>query len=120
MLINLISNAIKYSPPGGEVGISGRSTKGGDCEVAVTDEGPGLPDVQQAAVFERFYQVGGINQKQGSGLGLAICKAIIEKHGGTIGVDNLTTQGSRFWFRIPNTTGDIVNAVGTDPIRPAL
>jgi signal transduction histidine kinase len=107
VLVNLTSNAIKYSPSGGEVCISWRQMTSDGGEISITDEGPGIPEAQRAAVFERFYQVGGANQKHGSGLGLAICKAIIEQHGGMIGVDNIGQKGSRFWFRIPGTSAGV-------------
>ncbi len=101
VLVNLIANAIKYSPPGEKVQISCKDRGHAWCEISVINQGPGLPENQREAIFERFHQVGGANQKQGTGLGLAICKAIIEQHGGVIGVESEAGKGSRFWFTVP-------------------
>ncbi len=102
VLVNLLSNAIKYSPPGGSVTL-GAAAADGQVEVTVTDTGCGIAPDHQRSIFDRFWQVQTSEARlhTGSGLGLAICRSIIEYHRGTIGVDSVPGQGSRFWFRIP-------------------
>jgi PAS domain S-box-containing protein len=102
VVINLLGNAIKYSPPGGIVSLS-VSELPNVVEVRVTDQGRGIPIEYREAIFERFRQVeiSDSKRKGGTGLGLAICKAIVEQHNGTIGVDSTEGQGSSFWFKVP-------------------
>ncbi len=102
VLINLLGNAIKFAPPSSEVNIGLDQTESGFLMVKVMDQGPGIPEDHQNLVFERFHQAPSTSEKakEGTGLGLAICKAIIEGHGGTIGVKNNKSAGSCFWFRI--------------------
>lgn len=102
VLVNLISNAIKFSSKGSEVTIA-VVPRAGACEIQVRDTGRGIPAGMRDAIFERFRQVDASDSKQkgGTGLGLAICKAIVERHGGTIGVDSDEGRGSTFWFRVP-------------------
>lgn len=99
VLINLISNAIKFSPPHGTIKIlvEGNSER---VRLSVTDEGSGVPAEFREMIFERFRQLPN-QDKGGTGLGLPICKAIIEQHGGSIGVDSAVGQGSTFWFELP-------------------
>ncbi len=102
VLVNLLSNAIKFSPRGATVDVSAREAEGW-IEVRVTDRGRGIPVAVREMVFERFRQVeaSDAREKGGSGLGLAICKAIVEQHGGAIGVESEEGKGSTFWFRLP-------------------
>lgn len=104
VVVNLLSNAIKFSPKKETVTVSYRDCADGTVEVSVTDRGRGVPDEQKETIFERFKQVELEDERErgGSGLGLAICKAIIERHGGEIGVESQPTQGSRFWFTVRN------------------
>lgn len=99
---NLLGNAIKYSPEGGNIEVGGVD-RGNDVVVYVRDEGVGLTEADQERVFERFYRVdSALSRKtQGTGLGLYLAKAIVEAHGGTIGVDSQPGQGSTFYFTIP-------------------
>ena len=102
VLVNLVSNAVKFSPAGGTVTV--RVVPGsGMAEFQVEDRGRGVPPALREAIFERYRQVEASDsrRKGGAGLGLAICKAIVEQHGGAIGVRDSETTGSTFWFRIP-------------------
>jgi PAS domain S-box-containing protein len=102
VLDNLISNAIKYSPDGGEIEVGG--TRSGDnLTVYVRDQGVGLSEVEQERVFERFYRVDGAlsRRTQGTGLGLFLARAIIETHGGRIWVESQPGKGSVFYFTLP-------------------
>jgi len=111
VLVNLLNNAIKFSPKNASITTSlsrfDQGINGHDAiEVRVIDAGPGIPPDKQALVFEKFKQAGHRTEgeKKGSGLGLSICKAIIEAHGGMIGIkSDPGTPGSTFWFRIPVT-----------------
>jgi signal transduction histidine kinase len=102
VLVNLLGNAVKFSPSGGSVKVGVSATEKW-TEVSVRDQGRGIPLDLQSTVFERFKQVERSDsvEHKGSGLGLAICKAIVEIHKGQIGVDSTPGQGSRFWFRLP-------------------
>lgn len=93
VLLNLIHNAIKWSPKGGTITIN--AVNGGDdVRIQVLDEGPGVPDDQVERVFERFYQVDASRSgNEGTGLGLAICKHIVEAHGGRIWAEGSSTSG---------------------------
>lgn len=99
---NLISNAIKYSPNGGSIEITGHYDAT-SVEVSVTDKGVGLSKDDQARVFERFYRVDdALSRKtQGTGLGLYLARAVIQAHGGTLSVQSELGKGSTFTFRIP-------------------
>ncbi len=106
VIINLLANAVKYSPKDGEVRIEAQPLAEGEVKqviVRVIDNGPGIKDEHKKLIFERFKQVDPSDRsgKGNVGLGLAIAKAIIEKHGGTIGVDSVEGRGSTFWFNIP-------------------
>src|SRR5207245_10321982 len=101
VLINLVENALKYSPPGTPLFISGRATLG-DAEIAVRDQGPGVPPGDEERVFQKFYRAAAGRQTAGgTGLGLAICQTIVEAHGGRIGVRRPVEGGAEFWFRVP-------------------
>jgi len=107
ILLNLVTNAIKFSPPGSTVTIGAlqpQSSSEEFVEFFVQDNGRGIPADKLEMVFQRFQQVkvADATEKGGSGLGLAICKSLVELHGGTIGVDSTDGKGCRFWFRIPN------------------
>ncbi|MCH8814601.1 MAG: GAF domain-containing protein [Chloroflexi bacterium] len=96
VLINLLSNAQRYSPIGGRISV-GHETVGGEEVLSVTDSGPGVPDEDRELIFEPFYR----GDRSGLGLGLAIAKSIVELHGGRIWVEASPTGGSTFAVALP-------------------
>ena len=106
VLVNLLSNAIKFSPPGREVRVWAEQQEGVWVRVLVEDRGMGIPEVYHQRIFERFAQVETSDKRDqgGTGLGLAICKAIVEHHGGRIGVNSSPGEGSTFWFDVPRAS----------------
>ncbi|MBI4374996.1 MAG: hypothetical protein HY549_00960 [Elusimicrobia bacterium] len=103
VIMNLMGNALKYTPSGGQITLEIGAVEAGQMEFSVTDTGPGIPKNQLDAVFEKFRQLDdGVSRKGGYGLGLAICKKVVELHGGKIWVESEQGKGSRFVFRIPH------------------
>ena len=102
VMVNLLGNSVKFSPQGSTITIAVEET-GQSVTVKVVDQGRGIPKELVESIFERFKQVEAKDgtEKKGTGLGLAICKAIIEQHGGTLGVHSEEGTGSTFWFRLP-------------------
>ncbi len=101
VLVNLVHNAVKFSPDGGEVAARVRSV-GREVEVAVEDHGIGIPKADQARIFERFYKADKARRRgAGTGLGLAIARHVIESHDGRIWVESEEGQGSTFTFSVP-------------------
>lgn len=102
VLVNLLGNAIKFSPKGSAVRLTAETQKD-SAVVRVIDRGRGVPAELKDAIFERFKQVKGTDatEAKGTGLGLAVCKSLIEQHGGTIAVESTEGEGSTFWFRLP-------------------
>lgn len=112
VLMNLIGNALKFTSADGAITVSGR-LEGEDvlCEIRDTGIGIALEDVDK--LFQRFSQLShGMRQANGTGLGLSISKALVEAHGGAIGVKSIPGKGSTFWFRLPRCPGVTVPAGG--------
>ncbi|MBI3609197.1 MAG: phosphate regulon sensor histidine kinase PhoR [Nitrospirae bacterium] len=102
VLINLIDNAIKYTPDGGRITVETRQS-GSAVEIAVCDTGIGIPSREIPRIFERFYRVDRARSREvgGTGLGLSIVKHIIEAHGGKVSVESRMRKGSRFIVTLP-------------------
>jgi PAS domain S-box-containing protein len=100
VIANLVGNAIKFTPAGGQIALAA-ADRGDHVELSVTDSGPGIPAELRAHVFERFWTAGGDAGPPGVGLGLYICRGIVESHGGRIWVDSRPGEGARFAFTLP-------------------
>ena len=101
VFVNLLHNAIKFSPSGSEVVVTVRP-EGSEVVASVTDHGVGIPRADQARIFERFYKVDRARGKGGgTGLGLSIARHVVEAHGGRIWVESEEGEGSTFAFAVP-------------------
>jgi len=100
ILSNLLVNAIKYTPPGGRLRISGRRADEATLELSVADTGVGISRADQEVIFERFRQ-GGRGNRTGAGLGLAIARGLVELQGGEIRLSSEPGKGSTFTFTLP-------------------
>jgi len=105
VLLNLLDNALQYTPSGGQIEVKARSS-GQDVIFTVTDTGIGIPESDLGRIFERFYRVDAARSREagGTGLGLAIARHIVDAHGGRIWVESAVGQGSRFHFSIPSVS----------------
>jgi len=108
VLYNLLENAGKYTPAGSVVRIAAE-VYGGQVLISVADNGPGVPQSQRDAIFEKFTRGSRESATPGVGLGLAISRAIVEAHGGKIWVEDNPGSGARFCFTLP---------LGTPPDMP--
>jgi len=101
VIAQLLENAAKYSAPDSPIHIAAEA-RGRMLMTSVTDRGPGIDDFEQALIFDKFYR--GRDQRlrvQGTGMGLAIAKAIVEAHGGQIGITSQLGHGSVLYFNLP-------------------
>jgi len=104
VLLNLLSNALKFTPEGGRIDVRASMNNGGMAEISVADTGVGIAPEDQEAIFEEFRQVGTVDKKvEGTGLGLALSRKFIELHGGRIWVHSQPGKGSTFSFTLPAT-----------------
>ncbi|MDB5096015.1 MAG: sensor histidine kinase [Cyanobacteria bacterium RYN_339] len=113
ILVNLVGNAVKYSPAGGEVTVKAQKLKS-EWEFTVADQGMGIPEAALPRLFGRFFRVNE-QQSSGSGLGLFITKSLVERHGGRISVTSQDGVGSTFLVRLPATT--VEGAVGVEMLE---
>src|SRR6185369_6702575 len=102
LILNLLDNAVKYTPAGGEISL-GLARQNGSAEIVVSDTGIGIPEAAQPRVFDRFYRVDKARARAmgGAGLGLSIAQWIVEAHGGAITLASAPGQGSTFTVRLP-------------------
>lgn len=108
VLLNLIHNAIKFTPPGGEISIAAAAAPNA-IEISVSDNGIGVAPDELPRLFERFYKGDKARRSDGTGLGLAIAKHIVQAHGGTIEADSTHGKGARFTVRLPLAGPPIVD-----------
>jgi signal transduction histidine kinase len=111
LLLNLISNSIKYGKNNGWVRLSAENNND-EIRIIVGDNGMGIPEDELPFIFERFYRVNKVRTREkigGSGLGLAICKSIAEAHGGYIDVQSKVGEGSQFVIHLPNKKLEFVD-----------
>jgi PAS domain S-box-containing protein len=103
ILMNLIGNALKFTPPHGNVTIGVEQPEAHWVKISVTDTGPGIPSDQAGKIFEKFYQLEQPKKHKaaGTGLGLTISKALVEMHGGKIWMESITGKGTTFSFTLP-------------------
>ena len=99
VLINLLENALRYTPPDTPIEITATAQEG-QVSVEVADRGPGLPPGEAERIFEKFQRGGGA-RAVGAGLGLTICRGFVEAHGGRIWAENRPDGGARFRFTLP-------------------
>lgn len=100
-VLNVLDNAAKWSPTGGNVQVEMRQIGDGLLQLTVDDSGPGIPETERELVFERFYRTMASRSMPGSGLGLAIVRQVVTKHGGTIAVDTSATGGASIRIVLP-------------------
>jgi histidine kinase len=107
VLFNLLENAVRFTPPGGEVTVRA-VRENGAYTVSVQDTGPGIPKEHIPLVFERFYRVDTSRSREdgGTGLGLAIARSVVEAHGGKIWAESTDAIGARFTFVLPASRGE--------------
>lgn len=103
ILMNLVGNAIKFTPPQGQIKIAVEESDADWVKLSVIDTGPGIPAEEAGKIFDKFYQIERANnpKTKGTGLGLAISKALVEMHGGRIWIEKGIRQGSTFSFSLP-------------------
>ena len=104
VIINIVDNAIKYTPKGSNIMIRSYK-KEGMIYIEISDDGPGIPNDKKEKIFEKFYSANNqiVDSKRSLGLGLALCKSIINAHGGTISVSDHKPHGALFCFTLPET-----------------
>jgi signal transduction histidine kinase len=101
VLIGLVTNAVKNTPPPGKVTIRGRRIGESELLLEVTDTGTGIPQSEIDRVFERFYRRSETRRQEGFGLGLAIARRMADVMGGEMGANSVEGKGSTFWVRLP-------------------
>ena len=101
IVVNLIDNALRWTPPGGTVRLEGRALPGGGIAAAVVDTGPGVPDGDRERIFDAFQSSEGPDGRVGSGLGLAISRQLARALGGDVRVESREGAGSRFLLELP-------------------
>jgi two-component system heavy metal sensor histidine kinase CusS len=98
---NLVDNAVRFTPDGGEIVIALRSNSG-ETLISVADTGTGIPEEHLPRIFDRFYRVDSSRSSEGTGLGLALVKSIVDLHGGTVSVRSEINRGTSVTLRFPS------------------
>jgi signal transduction histidine kinase len=112
---NVVSNAIRYTPPGGRIEVDCR--RGADALVlTVTDGGPGVARAEVGKIFEPGFRGEASAETEGSGLGLSLVKQFVEEHGGSVEVDNIAGRGARFKVKLPGSPLDVPPAAADGTI----
>jgi two-component system sensor histidine kinase BaeS len=106
---NVVSNAIRYTPDGGQIDVDCRRS-GGGLAITVTDDGPGVRGDEIARIFESGFRGAAAHNTSGSGVGLALTARFVEQHGGSIQVENVPGRGARFTVRMPGTARPVTSA----------
>ncbi|MFZ9737966.1 MAG: histidine kinase [Prochlorotrichaceae cyanobacterium] len=101
VLLNLLGNAIKYTPTGGKIHLSVLHRTTQKVQVSICDDGPGIPDAQREEIFQDAFRLDRDVDEEGYGIGLSLCRKIVEAHYGKIWVDSVLDQGSCFHFTLP-------------------
>jgi len=116
ILMNLLGNAIKFTPEGGEIQLRAQDL-GGEVRVEVRDSGPGIPVEEQKAIFEAFHRLRQSEKgTEGTGLGLAITRRLVELHGGQLGLESEPGRGSCFYFTLPSVATFVKGATGNSSL----
>lgn len=122
VFVNLLENAIKFTPVGGRVEIGGQTTDGVFVKFWVRDNGLGISPSDQERIFEKFTRVRGKNRPGGLGVGLAFCRLAVLGHGGDIWVESEVDKGTTFWLTLPvaqkKATGQLKRQTGRLTIKP--
>ncbi|MCV2883316.1 ATP-binding protein [Aestuariibacter sp. AA17] len=127
MLTNLINNAIKYTPENGQIAVSLSQISPRQCQLTVTDNGPGIHPSHHAKIFERFYRVDDMAEQPGSGIGLSLVSDVVKAHNGTVDVKSEQGKGTCFTVTFPIACGftpihqpDTVSPQASDTAHPSL
>jgi signal transduction histidine kinase len=116
VFINLLENAIKYTPTGGRVEIGAQTDSGTSVKFWVRDNGPGISATDRERIFEKFTRLRGKTNPTGLGVGLAFCKLAVQGHGGQIWVESELGNGTTFWVTLPvaqkKATGQLKRQTG--------
>jgi two-component system heavy metal sensor histidine kinase CusS len=120
LLRNLLENAVRHSPPGGRVLVESVAGRSGVVEIAVSDEGSGVPAAERERIFEPFFRGVAARGSAGAGLGLAIVREIARAHGGDVQLDAAGTRGARFVVRLPLAELPAEELAPSGGVAPAL
>lgn len=123
VLINLLENAIKFTPAGGRIDIGAQTSEDGlFVRFWVRDNGPGIPPAERERIFEKFTRLRGKNKPGGLGVGLAFCRLAVHAHGGDIWIDSEVGKGTTFWLTLPvaqrQSTGKLKRQTGRLTFKP--
>ncbi|MGH9196484.1 MAG: sensor histidine kinase, partial [Acidimicrobiia bacterium] len=119
IIVNLVDNAVKYTPPGGRVELAANASNG-VVKVSISDSGQGIPDDEGDRIFAPFYRVKGVEPQGGqpsTGLGLALTKRLVQAHGGEIGFESQVGKGTTFTFTLLRAQETPSDAVSTSATR---